>query len=202
MRHTKALRRGLIAAIGGIASLFAWPTAGLAQTVVGDATAAQTTVFGLFGPTTTVLADTGSLVDTSDIRNASLTVGTVPSVLSSDVLSAFTIGWPDQVASVASLGSVGLNVGGTGISADFVMAKATALLGAAGSAASLIDNLSIAGVPITVTGEPNQAIWIPGGQVVINEQTISAAGTTVNALHATVFGVVDVVIASARAAIQ
>ena len=202
MRHTKALRRGLIAAIGGIASLFAWPTAGLAQTVVGDATAAQTTVFGLFGPTTTVLADTGSLVDTSDIRNASLTVGTVPSVLSSDVLSAFTIGWPDQVASVASLGSVGLNVGGTGISADFVMAKATALLGAAGSATSLIDNLSIAGVPITVTGEPNQAIWIPGGQVVINEQTISAAGTTVNALHATVFGVVDVVIASARAAIQ
>jgi hypothetical protein len=36
----------------------------------------------------------------------------------------------------------------------------------------------------------------------VNEQTVTPAGTTVNALHATVLGVVDVVIASATAGIQ
>jgi hypothetical protein len=202
MRDTKAFQRGLIAPVLGLAALIAWPTAGAAQTVGGYATAAQTTVFGLFGPTTTVLANTGTLSDVSDARDTSLMAGSVPSLLAGEVLSAFTIGSPDQVASEASLANLGVNVGGTGIAADFVMARATALLGSAGSGSSLIDNLSIGGVPITVTGEPNQAIWIPGGQVLINEQSASPAGTTVNALHATVFGVVDVVIGSATAGIQ
>jgi hypothetical protein len=93
-------------------------------------------------------------------------------------------------------------VGGTGISADFVMARALAALGGGVSSGSLIDNLAIGGVPIAVTGEPNQTIAIPGGQVVINEQTVSADGTTVNALHARVSGVADVVIASATAGIR
>jgi len=202
MRDTKAVRGGLIAPVLGVAALFAWPTAGAAQTVGGNATAAQTTVLGLFGPTTTVLATTGALSDISDALDASLMTGSVPSLLTGEVLSAFTIGSPDQVASEASLANLGINVGGTGIAADFVMARATALLGAAGDGSSLIDNLSIGGVPITVTGEPNQAIGIPGGQVLINEQRVSPDGTTVNALHATVFGVVDVVIGSATAGIQ
>jgi hypothetical protein len=38
--------------------------------------------------------------------------------------------------------------------------------------------------------------------LVINEQQPSSASTTVNALHATVFGVADVVVASATAGIQ
>ncbi|PYQ12187.1 MAG: hypothetical protein DMF80_18760 [Acidobacteria bacterium] len=82
------------------------------------------------------------------------------------------------------------------------MSTASASLGAAGSGSSLLANLSINGVPIDVTGEPNQTVSIPGGQVVINEQTVSAAGTTVNALHAIVSGVADVVVASATAGIQ
>ncbi len=184
-------------------ALLAWPTASAAQAVVGDARAAQTTVLGFLGAaTTTVLADSGTLDSTSDARDASLDAGSVQSVFTGEVLSASTIGWPDQVASEASLANLGMTVGGTGISADFVMASATALLGGAAGGASLIDNLLINGVPISLNGAPNQTLWIPGGQVVINEQTVSAAGTTVNALHATVFGVADVVIASASAGIQ
>ena len=46
----------------------------------------------------------------------------------------------------------------------------------------------------------NQTVSIPGGQVVINEQQILSDGTlVVNALHATVSGVADVVVASAAA---
>ena len=95
-----------------------------------------------------------------------------------------------------------MTVGGTGISTDFVMSRATAVLGAAGSGGSLVENFAINGVPIPVTGAPNQTVSIPGGQVVINEQMVSPAGTTVNALHATVVGVADVVIASATAGIR
>ncbi len=202
MRHTGSYGSGLFA-LAMATALLAWPTASAAQAVVGDARAAQATVLGFLGAaTTTVLADSGTLDSTSDARDASLDAGSVQSVFTGEVLSASTIGWPDQVASEASLANLGMTVGGTGISADFVMASATALLGGAAGGASLIDNLLINGVPISLNGAPNQTLWIPGGQVVINEQTVSAAGTTVNALHATVFGVADVVIASASAGIQ
>ena len=66
----------------------------------------------------------------------------------------------------------------------------------------MIGNLAINGVAVQVTGAPNQRIPIPGGQLVLNEQRTSSAGTTVNAIHATVFGVADVVVASATAGIQ
>jgi len=55
-------------------------------------------------------------------------------------------------------------------------------------------------LPIPVTGDPNQRIDVPGGVVVINEQRVSPDGTTVvNALHAVISGVADVVVASATA---
>jgi hypothetical protein len=200
MRQTRFFRWSVIAAVVAT-GLLALPAAGAAQAVTGNAGAARVTTLGL-GGATTVLADTGTLGGPADARDASLVTGSVPSVLNGEVLNAVTIGWPDHVASAASLANLGLNVGGVGISADFVMATATAVLGGAGSGTSLIDNLSIGGVPIAVTGAPNQTVPIPGGRVVVNEQTVSPAGTTVNALHATVLGVVDVVIASATAGIQ
>ena len=98
---------------------------------------------------------------------------------------------------------VSMTVNGIGITADAVMAQASQVLGAAGSGSSILSNLWINGTPITVTGAPNQAVWVPGGQVIINEQTISSTGTaTVNALHVAIPGVVDMVIASATAGIS
>src|SRR5216683_2058045 len=65
-----------------------------------------------------------------------------------------------------------------------------------------MDNLLVNATPIAITGAPNQVVGIPGGQIIINEQTISSTGTAVvNALHVTVAGVADVVIASATAGI-
>jgi hypothetical protein len=123
-------------------------------------------------------------------------------LLTADVLHATTIAWPDQVASEASLANLNLIVAGISISADSVLARASQVSGAAGTGSSTISNLSINGTPIAVTGDPNQTVSIPGGQVVINEQTISSTGTAVvNAVHATVAGVADVVIASATAGI-
>jgi hypothetical protein len=202
MRQTGSFRMQVITFMVATAGLLVGPRAGAAQTVAGNARGVRVTTLGLLGGATTVLADTGTLVGTADARDASVVTASIPSVLSGEVLHAVTIGWPDQVASEASLANLGVSVGGTGISADFVMARALAALGAGISQGSIISNLRIGGIPIEVTGEPNQTVAIPGGQVVINEQTVSADGVTVNALHARVSGVSDVVIASATAGIR
>lgn len=215
MDPTKSLRwPGREAVV--VMALLVWPAVGAAQlldsttqlitgtttstapTLTGQAAAIRATT--LAGATT--LADTGTLGGAGDARNASQLTGSVPALLAGEVLHATTIGWTDQVASDAALANLAMNVAGVGISADFVMATANAVLGAAGSGASLLENLSINGVPVSVDGSPNQVLAIPGGQVVINEQRSSPGGMVVNALHVTVDGVADVVIGSANAAIQ
>ena len=55
---------------------------------------------------------------------------------------------------------------------------------------------------VAVSGNANQVIDIPGGRVVINEQSASAGGISVNALHVIVDGIADVVVGSATAALR
>ncbi len=202
MSRRESLGWRVMAAAAVMAGLLAWPTPSAAQTVVGNAEAVLSTTFGLFGGTTTTLAITGDLGGPGDALDASQVTGSVPSLLDGEVLNAVTMAWPDQVASEASLAGLGLTVAGIGISADFVQARALAVLGNPVTGSSLISNLSIDGVSIDVTGEPNQIIAIPGGQVVLNEQTVSPTGTTVIALHAVVTGIADVMVASATAGVQ
>ncbi len=153
--------------------------------------------------TATTLASTGTLSDTNQESDVGQVTGSIPSMLDAEVLNAATYSYPDQVDSAASLANLGLAVGGVIITADSVVVEASQVLGAAGGGSSYIDNLAINGVPIFVTGDPNQTVAIPGGQMVINEQTISSTGSAlVNALHVTVNGVVDMVIASATAGIS
>jgi hypothetical protein len=202
-----------------MAGLLALPSTGLAQlggllpppptststtpTVVGNASAAQVVLLGLLGTaTSTSLASTGisSANAESDVGQVT---GSIPSLLGAEVLNAATYSYPDQVDSAVSLANLNMSVAGIGIYADSVVAEASQVLGAAGSGTSYIDNLSINGMPVAVTGAPNQTIWVPGGQVIINEQTISSTGAAVvNALHVAITGVADVVIASATAGIS
>src|SRR6266436_8339609 len=148
-------RPALVAVAVMLASLLAWPTAGLAQlgaqlpslaasTVTGQATAVRATVLGILGTTTTtVLSDTGTLAGASDARDASQLTGGSLSLLGAEVLHAATIGLPGEVDSEASLANLGVNVAGIGISADLVMARASQVSGALGSGTSSIDNLAI-----------------------------------------------------------
>jgi hypothetical protein len=187
--------------------LLAWPATAqspTASTVTGQATGVQATVFGILGTaTTTVLSDSGAIGAINQEQDVGQDTGSVASLFTADVLSSSTYSYADEVDSVSSLGDLNLSVGGVSITADSVMAKASQLLGAPSSGSSSVDNLAINGVPIVVTGNPNQTIPIPGGQVVINEQTTSQNGTTVvNALHVTVNGVADVVISAARVGIS
>lgn len=155
---------------------------------------------GLLGATAT-LADTGTLAPgTSDALQASELTAGVPSLLSAEALRATTIGYADQIDSEASLGALALALAGTNIGADLVMARATAAIADGTRAISSIDGLTVNGMPVAVSGAPNQTIGIVGGVLVLNEQQTLPDGTmVVNALHATVAGVADVVIASATA---
>ena len=175
------------------------PPTSSTSTVTGAASAVSATLLGI----TTALGSTGTLSGVNDSRDASLVIGSLPVGLAGETLSASAISWTDQVASEASLANLNMSVAGIGVTADFVMAQASQVLGAAGSGSSTISNLAINGVPINVTGAPNQTVAIPGGLVTINEQSISSTGTAVvNAVHVSVAGVADVVIASATAGIS
>ena len=214
-------RLGAIAGALLLASLLVWPTTGLAQlggvlplpplptpatsasTVTGQASAAQVVILGLLGTaTSTSLASTG-ISGTNSESDIGQTTGSIPALLGAEALNAAAYSYSNEVDSTVSLANLGLTIAGISISADSVVSEASQILGAAGSGSSYIANLGINGVPVAVTGAPNQTISIPGGQLILNEQSISSTGSTVvNAIHVTVNGVADVVIASATARIS
>src|SRR5438093_4659109 len=162
----------LLVLAGVLVSLLAWPgtSEAQAQNVTGQASAVRATVFDALGlGTTTARSETVTLSGTPDAREASLVTGSVPSLLTGDALHAVTIGWPDQVASEASLGSMAMTVAGTGISADFVMARALSVLGSAATGRTDISGLSSNGIPILPTGRPTQPLAMPDRRAVTDD---------------------------------
>ena len=199
IRHLRTLTAFALVGVG----LLAWPRAASAQSVQGSASAVRASVFGM----TTELAGTGPLADAMDMREASQMTAGILSLGSADVLHAATgssvtdWGPSDYVASEASLADISLAMAGNSLSAAFVMARALAPVGGSPAGTSEIDGLTINGMSIWATGQPNQTVPLLGGRVIINEQIPSSGGTTVNALHVIVDGVADVILASAGAGV-
>src|SRR5207247_8549797 len=119
MRHAKFCRWNVSGVLLMLASLFAWPAIGVAQTVTGQAAAVQATVFGLLGNTTLGLAHTGALSGPTDALHAAQITGNLLGALTAEVPSATTIGFPDQVDSAASLANLALRIAGNRTGADF-----------------------------------------------------------------------------------
>ena len=215
MPDTRA-RSACTAAAILMAGLLAWPIGTLAQLpglvpqlpplplptptapsqIQGQASAVQATVLGV----TAALASTGALSGAGDALDASMTTGSVPSLVSGEALSASTMAWQDEVDSAASITNLGVTVGTVSVVADSVVAEASSLAGTAATGSSAISGLSVNGAPIAVSGAPNQVISILGGQIILNEQNVSPNGIVVNAIHVIVPGA-DFVIASATAGI-
>lgn len=199
----RLLARVSLVSICSFCAMLSFERSAAAQTPVGQARVAQVTTLGVLGtPTTATIGDTGTLADSSDVRQASQLAAAIPSILTASTLHAVTIGWPDAVASEASLADLALNVAGSTIGAGFVMSRAAVEQGAAGVGAVSINGLSINGLAVVVTGAPNQIVAIPGGRVVINEQQNTATSAVTNALHVIVTGVADVIVGSAIARVQ
>ena len=189
-----ALRRWTLVALGVLfVGLLAWPARIEAQIPGGI----PVTV----GGTTTVLGGTGTLAAGSRDSLYSEADSISTSLVSADVPSARVIGYVDEIASESYLASLNLTLGGITIAAGSAEAAARAALdGSSYDATSYVSNLSINGVAVLIDGTVNQTVSSPVGQLVINEQQVLSDGTlVVNALHATVYGVADVVVASAAA---
>jgi len=188
--------------LGWPASTRAQTLGGITGTVTGPVTGTVTgIVTGIVGGTTTVLGNTGTLAPGSLDSLYSELDSISTSLVSAEVPSARVIGYADQIASASYLSSLNLTIAGIAIAAASAEAAARGPLdGSPGDATSYISSLSINGVEVLVDGTVNQTVAIPGGQVVINEQQVLSDGTlVVNALHATVSGVADAVVASATA---
>jgi len=181
--------------------LLGWPASTGAQTLGGITGTVGGIVTGIVGGTTTVLGDTGTLAAGSldALYNEADSISA--SLVSADVPSARVIGYADEIVSESYLASVNLTIAGITITASSAEAEARAALDGSSSIGTVyVSNLSINGVDIFVDGTVNQTVSSAVGQLIINEQQVLSDGTmVVNALHATVYGVADVVVGSATA---
>jgi len=161
----------------------------------------------IFVSDTGQLSPSGGARDDALLDTRDLGLATLDSVLTAEVLAASTSGASGKADSSASLANVVVLPGNAAqVTASFVRADSQATCtGVSGS--SEIVGLTFGGTAITVSGQPNQTLTLPGGAtLVINEQTTNSNGTfrqmQVNALHLTVPGVAEVILSSAESDIN
>jgi hypothetical protein len=190
--------------------LLALPQPGRAQgtTYRGEAAAAE--VRALF--VNVAVSDTGPLPSSGGSLSASLLDVTVPGLVGLHLLNADTTGVDSRTDSQASVALATVTAAGIHITASILTSEASAACQIGHvelSGNSQIAALTVNGVSITVTGEPNQTVPLLVGSLVINEQIASSSTTPfftsgdmlVNALHLQVLGAVDVVISSSKAGV-
>ena len=191
----------------------AFASTAAATTFSGDATVLRATVLGL---APIVVGEAGPLAEGGGAEEFTLlTVSRdqTGGLLAAEAVHATTVAQGKRSSAEASVASATLTVSGNTIQADLLRSQAEASCDGAGQASasgsSEVAGLIINGQAITVTGQPNQTVDLPGLRVEINEQSGSASGNrsdiTVNALHVTAFNpltgetLADVIISSAHA---
>ncbi|MEO8073342.1 MAG: carboxypeptidase-like regulatory domain-containing protein [Acidobacteriota bacterium] len=184
----------------------------------GQATGIRSTVTTVLGAATTTVADTGPLPSAGGSITATTLTGTIPNLITTGAITATTSGSGNSSQSTATVNDTNLTVGGNIITADVLTANSQCTCSVTGvpscTGSSVITNLRVNGLAITVTGAPNQTITATVATVtttiIINEQTPSPPSgnsITVNALHVIVTDsltntTTDVVIASAHSDIN
>jgi len=180
-------------AVQGTAGLITNPT------YIGDATAVKATVLGL----SATVVHAGPLAPTGGTQVVTLATANVLNVATADLLRASVDGRFSRSLSKASLTNLAITVGGNVITATAVAASALAPCGTPRTATT-VTGLVVNGVPITVTGAPNQTVPLLVGSLIINEQfsIFNGHGITVNGLHVLIPGVADIIVSQATAAIR
>ena len=176
---------------------------GTTSTTYGGRAYGVSTHIPLIGDTT--YADTGDLPASGGALFADFTPVGDP-VASATVFLPYTRGFLDSARSEVATSDVTLLPGNPlEVVASFLYSGSTATCGGA-SGTSEIPDLTVGGVSVPVTGEPNQVYSIPGVlTLVINEQIDGSSGgtydMTVNALHLTLATGVEAIVSSARSVV-
>ena len=154
----------------------------------------------------TILSQTALLPASGGSLFASHGEAIIEGALSVDTLTASTSGQNSQTTSQATATDLNVTVNGNVITADYAAATATATCGAA-SGSTTIQNLVVNGNPVTITGAPNQTVYLSAGSfLIINEQStnkkVKGKNINVSALHIIIPNGADIRVATARAEIK
>jgi hypothetical protein len=165
----------------------------------GQATAVSVSILGI----TTTLGDTGALPAKGGALQNNLLTLNVPLVLSGGVAESEVIGVGDHTDASSTVAGLNVLTSGIGITADLLQSRAY-VIGSVNTppvswGTSQIANLNVNGLPIIVTGAPNQTITLPLGKIVLNEIKQGAGNITVTAIHLTITGIADVALARSYA---
>ncbi|MGH9749709.1 MAG: choice-of-anchor P family protein, partial [Candidatus Polarisedimenticolia bacterium] len=177
-----------------------------ADTFGGRAYAAYVSVPTL-GVAPVTLADSGELPPGGGWDGAGLAGAAYPGVFQASVLNSVTSGGSGRAGSTASLADLALLPGHPArLTASFVMAEAAAT-GAGATGVTRVDGLSFGGVPVRVTGAPNQTVSLPlVATLFINEQRVTSIGgvqaVAVNALRLVLVTGEQVILAGARSQVD
>jgi hypothetical protein len=156
------------------------------------------------------VVDTGALPSSGGTLGSSLLTAGVPGLFTAGVAEAHVSGVNDETTAETHAANVHLGVGAINLTLNAAVISSTATVDCRNgvpvpSASTVITGLSIDGLPVVVTGVPNQTIDLLVGQIVINERSSSVSGSTglVHSapIHVAVAGLVDVYIAVADAAV-
>jgi hypothetical protein len=152
-------------------------------------------------PTQLMFSDTGPLPSTGGSLSATLLEIALAGTLSSHTITASTSGAAGQAQSSASQEDVVVLPGESAeVTAQVVRASSEADCSSA-TGSSVIVGLTFGGQSISVSGQPNQTVTIPGvATLVINEQIVTPGvpAITVNALHLTLLSGLEVILSSAH----
>jgi len=155
---------------------------------------------------TLTFADTGQLPPQGGEIDATVVSVQTQQAQAEGFLSV-TMGFDHRAESQAAIADATLLPGDSNqVTAEFVEAHSLATCTGV-SGGSEIANLKLAGQQVTVTGAPNQTITVPRVlTLIINEQIVSSSGgtnaITINALHLTAIGGIEVIVSSAHSDIN
>jgi len=186
-------------------------TQSAATTYSGRATGMNATVWNtqnlVVTSTQTIWAQTIALPSTGGVDDTSQLMGNVSGFITADSLYSSTNGQGSAIVSKSSVSRLRVTAGGHVISAAFLEATAQAYCGSVRSAGTTVSGLVVNGVTVTVTGSMNQAIYLPGGgMVILNEQSTSKKGSTsgasVTGMHIIIPNAADIRLAVVSADIK
>jgi hypothetical protein len=150
------------------------------------------------------IVDSGALPAGGGWNGDGSTTVSIAGVLSANVPVAATVGIPSLTkanSSTSAADVVVLPASLAELRVSFVRAQ-TEVTASGVQGSTEINKLTLAGVPITVTGQPNQIVHIPFvATLIINERAATASSITVNALHLVLAGGGEVILSSASSQI-
>jgi hypothetical protein len=182
---------------------------GIADFVHADAGCclASASAQGIRAKTSAVNKTLGSASIGCNGGNKTNTLGTVsiPDLLDAVAIQTSATGTTTQTSSSARVDNVNVFAGSNVVRATQISSNAQASCNGNPTASSNIQNLTINGQPVNVTGEINQEISISGGKIILNAQSVTGSGCVkkinVTAMRILVFGVADISISTSHAGV-